>query len=79
MNAVNAGAVAVYQPFTTDASEDGMRRARNAMRERLWADNAFAHRWLCHPGHSCEDGCDGSAGTDDFAARVALYQSDIES
>lgn len=36
-------------------------RERNAMRLKLWADDAFAHRWMCHPERECEDGCNVAA------------------
>lgn len=48
--------------------------ARNAMREWLWADAEFAHRWLCHPERGCEDGCEASADP----GRVELYNSELE-
>lgn len=63
-----------FQPATTDTTIEGYRRARNAMRIRLWNDADFAHRWLCHPGHRCKDGCEEHADPE----RLALYQSDIE-
>lgn len=68
----------VYQPATTDCTPNGLLRARNAMRERLWADDAFAHRWLCHPEHECVDGCDGTMEAPRYMERLALYQSDME-
>lgn len=37
---------------------------RNALRDRLAADPVFAHRWLCHPGVECEDGCEVAAYPD---------------
>jgi hypothetical protein len=64
----------IYQPATTDTTIDGMRRARNSMRIRLWDDAYFAHRYLCHPGHSCQDGCEMSP----MPSRAALYNSEIE-
>jgi hypothetical protein len=64
----------MHQPFTTDSTTTGSKAARNAMRLRLWADDYFAHRWLCHPGEECRDGCDVQAA----ASRVDLYQSDVE-
>jgi hypothetical protein len=64
----------MHQPFTTEVTTTGLRAARNSMRERLWADHRFAHRWLCHPEHECKDGCDESPN----AARWALYASELE-
>lgn len=66
----------MYQPATTDTSMSGHRRARNAMRLMLWADDIFAHSWLVHDGNSkaCPDGCNHAAS----AGRKALYQSEIE-
>ena len=65
----------LYQPYTTDCTPRGLLIARNAMRLRLWADDTwFVHRWLCHPGEDCKDGCDvmGDPG------RIVLYQSELE-
>ena len=65
----------MFQPYTTDITRDGMRRARNAMRLRLWADDVYAHRWLCHQlSEPCPDGCDAAADPQ----RKALYESDLE-
>lgn len=65
----------MFQPYTTDVTRDGLRRARNAMRLRLWADDSFAHRWLCHEGNGkCPDGCDTKADP----RRLALYKSEVE-
>lgn len=64
----------MFQPYSTDWTCDGKRRARNAMRLRLWADDAFAHRWLCHVDRKCEDGCDVRPEP----ARLALYESEVE-
>lgn len=48
---------------------------RNTLRLKLWADDVFAHSWLCHPdGAPCEDGCDAAPDT----SRLALYQSELE-
>lgn len=67
--------MSIFQPYTTDTTRNGRRRARNSMRLRLWADDVFAHRWLCHEGDSkCPDGCD----TKPDPSRLALYNSDIE-
>lgn len=64
----------MYQPATTDVTASGLKRARNAMRLKLWADDSFAHCWLCHPGEPCADGCDTPA----IGERLALYQSELE-
>lgn len=64
----------MHQPMTTDVTPEGLKRARNAMREKLKYDPAFAHRWLCHPERGCEDGCDTPADP----SRVRLYQTDME-
>ena len=63
----------IFQPYTTDRTHDGLRRARNAMRLRLWNDDDFAHRWLCHSGVECKDGCGVDAVT--VSARVVDDQS----
>lgn len=57
----------LFQPATTDTTAEGARRARNAMRLRLWADDRFAARWLMSDGGETPD-----------PARVALYQTEIE-
>lgn len=62
------------RPSTTDTSVGAHARARNSLRLQLWSDDAFAHRWLCHEGHACADGCDATAEP----RRLALYASDIE-
>jgi hypothetical protein len=41
--------VQVFQPYTTDVTIEGLKRARNSMRLKLWADPSWAHLWLCHP------------------------------
>ncbi len=64
----------MHQPYTTDNTRQGQTVARNAMRIKVWADPQFAHRWLCHPGKACDDGCDVAADP----AKLALYQSEIE-
>lgn len=64
----------MIQPHTTDNTIEGRKRARNAMRLRLWANDVFAHKWLCHPERECEDGCDTAV----IPERVELYQSDLE-
>ena len=67
----------MFQPHTTDTTKDGLRRARNAMRLKLWNDDAFAHMWLVHHPHgedTCPDGCDQQANPQ----RVELYQSELE-
>lgn len=64
----------MYQPHTTDVTPDGLRRARNATRLRLRADDALAHRFLCHPDRECTDGCDDPP----HPARLALYTTDVE-
>jgi len=51
------------------------RRARNGLREKLWADDQFAHRWMCHPNEHCADGCDVQPS----AKRAAFYSTEIES
>jgi hypothetical protein len=66
---------AIYQPATTDTTTNGAMVARNAMRQRLTDDDAFAHRWLCHPESDCRDGCDVRP----IPSRLALYESEIES
>ena len=33
-------------------------------------DDAFAHRWMCHNGGSCSDGCDVQGDS----TRIKLYQ-----
>ena len=65
----------VFQPYTTDATPAGLVVARNTMRLRL-ADMAVSdtHRWLCHPGRECADGCDAAP----IPERLALIQSDHE-
>lgn len=65
---------APYQPATTDVTPRGLKIARNAMRQRLWDDPIFAHRWLCHPERECKDGCDDAA----IPSRWALYDSELE-
>jgi len=67
----------MFQPATSDGTTRGLMIARNAMRVRL-EDLAFAHRWLCHPERACVDGCDGTMTATDYAARLALYYSDME-
>lgn len=48
---------------------------RNSLRIKLWADDVFAHRWLCHPdGEPCSDGCNAAVK----GSRKAFYESDIE-
>lgn len=64
----------MHTPFTTDTTHGADVRARNAMRLQLWADDGFAHRWLCHPGTECADGCDAAAEP----GRAALYESELE-
>lgn len=65
----------MFQPYTTDTTPNGMRIARNAMRQRLLSMPLNqAHEWLCHPGEPCEDGCDAQP----IPARLALYESDVE-
>lgn len=48
------------------------------MRLKLWEDNAFAHKWLCHDDMVCPDGCEGYSMAPNYNARVALYESAIE-
>jgi hypothetical protein len=68
--------MAVHQPFTTDVTIEGLKRARNAMREKLWADPAFAHMFLVHDdGKKCPDGCDTRYVNH---SRLELYQSELE-
>jgi hypothetical protein len=66
-----------FQPYTTEATARGMLIARNATRLRLWADPEAAHRFLCHPGEECEDGCSGGYPRD-WMQRQALLNSDLE-
>lgn len=63
------------QPYTTDQTTQGRLVAENALRLKLWADDAFAHRWLCHA-----DGgeCDGGATCSTPQNRKAFYESDLE-
>lgn len=67
-----------FQPTTTDTTLNGLIRARNAMRLKLWEDNSFAHKWLCHDDLVCPDGCAGESKAPNYNARVALYESAIE-
>ena len=67
----------MYQPETTGTTNRDQLVARNALRLKLWADDTFAHRFLCHPERECEDGCHGPMAPG-YAGRVALYQSDLE-
>ena len=64
----------MHQPATTDATTEELRRARNAMREKLWHDDAFAHRWMCHPERDCADGCSDRPDP----GKLALYVSEME-
>jgi hypothetical protein len=69
----------MFQPYTTDRTPDGMRRACNNLRAQLWADKNFAHAWLCHhwrdaPHDKCPDGCDLAA----LPERGEFYQSELE-
>lgn len=64
----------MYQPATTGTTNRDQLVARNALRLKLWQDDAFAHRFLCHPNRECEDGCSATA----HVSRVALYQSELE-
>jgi len=49
---------------------------RNQLRLMLWADDDFAHAWLCHANHAerCSDGCDGTADP----KRATFYASPLE-
>lgn len=67
----------MYQPFTTDTTTEGAKRARNTMRTRLWEDDTFAHMWLVHFPRNEEDCPDGCNAAPD-AARAAFYQSEME-
>lgn len=50
-------------------------RERNSLRLKLWADDAFAHGWLCHAdGSTCPDGCDGAPKV----SRLKIYISELE-
>jgi hypothetical protein len=66
-----------FQPYTTDTTKHGLMIARNATRLRLWNDPVAAHRFLCHPGEPCEDGCEGGDPAD-WREREALLSSDLE-
>lgn len=70
----------MHAPHTppNDGTMEGRKRARNTLRLRLWSDDAFAHRWLCHPARDCRDGCAGEVEVPDHGNRIALYQTDIE-
>ncbi len=61
-----------------DGTAEGAKRARNTLRLRLWGDDVFAHRWLCHPARECDDGCAGEPDVGDHGSRLALYQSEME-
>jgi hypothetical protein len=63
-----------HQPMTTDTTNMGRKIARNSLRLQLWADDAFAHAFMCHPGKHCRDGCNIAP----MASRLALYQSELE-
>lgn len=65
----------MFQPDTTDNTPMGRMKARNAMREYLWADSSRAHSFVCHNGEACPDGCGGENVS---LARLALYATDIE-
>jgi hypothetical protein len=67
--------VKIFQPYTTDTTPEGMKRARNNIRVMLktWPDEDV-HMWLCHPGKPCEDGCDVPA----ISERHKLYASEVE-
>jgi hypothetical protein len=69
--------IAPFQPYTSETTTRGLLVARNATRERLWSDDDAAHRFLCHPGEACADGCEGGYPAD-WRARLALYTSDLE-
>lgn len=56
--------------YTTDTTPRGLEIANKNMANRLADDDVFAHRWLCHPEHECEDGCDVEA----IPSRLELYQ-----
>lgn len=63
-----------FQPATTDLTLQGFKIARNNMRLNLWNDVDFAHKWLCHPGKECEDGCYSFPNP----MKLALYESELE-
>jgi hypothetical protein len=64
----------IYQPVTTDITIEGFKVARNSMRLKLWNDDIFAHKWLCHPNNDCKDGCDIKP----IESRFNLYESEVE-
>lgn len=51
-------------------------QARNTLRLQLWADDVFAHNWLCHHWDNSlhEDGCDKAPNQE----RAEFYTSDLE-
>lgn len=69
---------ALFQPRTTEHTLEGMLRARNSLRQQLWAAPlAQAHDWLCHQ-ETGSAACDGGSSCSPDPARLALYQSDLE-
>lgn len=49
---------------------------RNSLRQQLWANDKFAHSWLCHSKNDagCPDGCDAAPDT----TRARFYATDLE-
>ena len=64
----------IYQPATSEITLEGMKIARNGMRLKLWNDDIFAHKFLCHPNSECQDGCEVAANP----LKLNLYNSDLE-
>lgn len=63
--------------FTADATIEGIRRGRNALREKLWTDPVFAHMYMVHYAfgeQTCPDGCDGKP----HPRALGLYQTPME-
>lgn len=53
------------------------KHSRNSLRQKLWADNVFAHMWLVHYTRGetiCPDGCNSCA----TKKAVAFYESELE-
>lgn len=74
LDEIDIRTIKMHQPYTTETTARGLLIARNSMRLKLWADDVFAHRWLCHPSRECKDGCDVKADS----ARLKLYESELE-